>query len=81
MPGYLIIALACVGLWLVFPKGFKYLVGSLVGTCAGGFVWGLGVLAWTVALGNDVSWHGMGWSFLGCVVMGIVGGCVLAARG
>lgn len=81
MPGHLIIALACIVLWLLFPKGFKYLVGSLVGVCAGGFLWGLATLTWTVALGHDVSWQGMAWGFVSCVAACIVGGCVLAAKG
>lgn len=81
MPAYLIVAITCVVLWLLFPKGFKYLVGSLVGTCAGGFLWGLGTLTWTVALGRDVSWQGMACGLVSCVMLGIIGGCVLAARG
>ena len=81
MPGYLIIAIVCTGLWLLFPKGFKYLVGTMVGLIGGAFVWGLGTLTWTVAMGNDVSWQGMAWWFIGCVIAGTFAGCALAARG
>lgn len=81
MPGYLLIAIVCTGLWLLFPKGFKYLVGTIVGLIGGAFVWGLGVLAWTAVLDNDISWQGMAWGFIGCVIAGTVAGCVLAAKG
>lgn len=81
MPGYLLIAIVCTGLWLIFPKGFKYLVGTMVGLIGGAFLCGLGVLAWTVALGHDVSWQGMAWGFIACVIAGTVSGCVLAAKG
>lgn len=81
MPGYLIIAIVCTGLWLLFPKGFKYLVGTLIGLIGAAFVWGLGVLVWTVALGNDISWQAMAWCFIACVIAGTASGCVLAAKG
>ncbi len=81
MPGYLIIAIVCTGLWLIFPKGFKYLVGTMVGFITGAFLWGLGVLAWTIAMGHDISWQGMVRSFIGCVIVGNVVGYVLAAKG
>lgn len=31
----------CLGMALLFPRGFKYLVGTFVGVCFGGFVCGL----------------------------------------
>ena len=35
----------CTGLWLLFPKSFKFMVGTFVGFCAGGFVWSLTAMA------------------------------------
>lgn len=70
----------CLGLWLLFPKGFKFVVGSLVGSCGAMFFWGLAVVAWCMAVGLP-SWAGMGWSMLAFLVIGNVSGCVLAAKG
>lgn len=81
MPSHLIFGFVCVGLWLLFPKGFKYLVGSLVGACAGGFVWGIGTLVWLTGVAENVSWTFMGWTGLGCLTGGIITGCICAARG
>ena len=75
------VALACIGLWLLFPKGFKYLVGCWVGAFSGAFFWGLAEILWLVGLGNDLSWSQLAWSFVAFVVAGMAGGCVLAARG
>lgn len=69
----LAILVTCIFLWILFPKGFKYLVGTWVGIVFGGFFWGLGVIAFDCLLS--------GRAFVAFIVAGIVGGCVLAARG
>ena len=74
-------ALVFIALWLMFPKGFKFLVGSWVGAMGGAFFWGLFELAWLVGLSHDMSWPQLAWSFIAFVVAGICGGCVLAAKG
>lgn len=81
MIGFLYTVFACVGLWLLFPKGYKYLVGTWVGAIAGAFLWGLFDLAWFVGLGLTMSWAAMAWTFIGFIVVGIFGGCVFAAKG
>mgnify|MGYP005834639737 CR=1 FL=1 len=78
--GLLESALICVGLFLLFPKGFKYLVGTWVGAMTGAFLWGLAFIGIGFA-GLDPSWAVMGWSFLGFVATGIIVGCILAAHG
>lgn len=78
--GLLESALICIGLFLLFPKGFKYVVGSWVGAMSGGFLWGV-VLASAFMLGLDPSWSTMGWTFLGFSAVGITSGCILAAHG
>lgn len=67
----LIIIVICVGLWLLFPVGFKYLVGVGIGFCFGGFWWCLLSILGYIPSG----------CFLCFVLAGIVGGCVLAAKG
>lgn len=64
---------ACVGLWLLFPKGFKYLVGSWIGFIGGTFLWAVLAIAfsWLIAPG----------AFVAFSIAGIFAGCVLAARG
>ena len=78
--GLLESTLVCIGLFLLFPKGFKYLVGTWVGALGGGFFWGVFLTA-AFMIGLDPSWSVLGWSLLGFTVSGIVLGCVLAARG
>lgn len=78
--GLLETILICVCLFLLFPKGFKYLVGTWVGAMTGAFLWGLVFIAVGVA-GVDPTWALMGWSLLTFLLGGIGGGCVLAARG
>lgn len=60
-------------LWLAFPKGFKYLVGTWVGFAGGGFFWSLFAMCF----------HGLitVGAFVAFIVVGIVVGCVFAARG
>lgn len=72
--------LICVGLFLLFPKGFKYLVGTWTGAMTGGFLWGLAVIG-ACMVGIRPSLVAMGWSFLTFIVSGIAAGLVLAARG
>lgn len=78
--GFIESVLVCVGLFLLFPKGFKYLVGTWVGAMAAGFLWGLTFIAVSVA-GFNPSWTVMGYTFLVLLVSGIAAGCILAARG
>lgn len=71
---HLLILLAfCVGMYMLFPKGFKYLVGTWVGLAFGVFAWAC------CALGA----HGLFcWAaFAGFSVLGIFAGCVFAAKG
>lgn len=81
MVGFLYLAFVCSGLWLLFPKGFKYLVGTWVGAMGGTFFWGLFDLAWFVGLGLDMSWAALAWTFIGFIIAGMVAGCFLAAKG
>lgn len=41
MPGIVIAFFVSLGLFLLFPKGFKFMVGTWVGVMAGGFFWGV----------------------------------------
>lgn len=72
MPGLLPLAI-CIGLFLLFPKASKYFVGTWVGFIAGGLLWG--VLAACVPVLITLE------AFIACSVLGIVGGCMLAAKG
>lgn len=79
--GILECALVCVGLFLLFPKGFRYLVGTWVGACTAGFLWSLFEFSWLLILGWDASMAQVGWSFLAFIVTGIVVGIIIAAKG
>jgi hypothetical protein len=70
----------CVGLWLLFPKSFKFFVGSMVGTFGAMFFWGITLLAWSMAV-HSPSWAAMGWSMACFVIVGNVVGCYAAAKG
>jgi hypothetical protein len=70
---FIVIIAICTGLWLLFPKGFALMVGSWVGFCMGGFAWGMAAML-VPAL---ITLHVFAW-FL---VVGTVGGCVVAAKG
>jgi len=37
---FVVICAVCTALWMLFPKGFKYVVGTFMGVCGGGFFWG-----------------------------------------
>jgi len=76
-----VLFVVCLVLWLLFPKGFRFMVGSLVGACGGGLLWGIAVLCWTAALGHDVSWDAMAKSLIAAVTAGAGAGWALAARG
>jgi hypothetical protein len=78
--GLLESVLICVGLFLLFPKGFKYLVGTWMGAITGGFLWGLFIGGLFIA-GQNPSWSFMGWSFVGFILAGVIGGLFLAANG
>ena len=73
MPPFILILLVCIGLFLLFPKGFKFLVGSWVGVAAGGFAWALSAMVFSALITPG--------AFAGFIVAGIFGGCVLAAKG
>jgi hypothetical protein len=75
----LIIALACLGLWLLFPKGFAHTVGAFVGMCAAGFAWGLGFIIMNL-LHLDPSWTTLGWTFVGLQVVAVVVSFVVVSR-
>lgn len=66
--------IACVGLFVLFPKAFKYLVGTWIGVSVGGLAW------CTASLAFFPTFFSPG-GFLGFIVAGIVGGCILAAKG
>lgn len=63
----------CICLWLLFPKGFKYLVGTWIGVITGAVLWGF-----MAAVDPDlISVE----SFVAAVAAGIVAGCIFAAKG
>ena len=74
VPPLVISLIICIGLFTLFPKGFKYMVG----TCAG-FMFGF--MCWTVAAFWDMSlmWNPV--AFLCFIIPGLFLGCVLAAKG
>lgn len=80
MPHFIPLALVSLALWLLFPKSFKYLVGSWVGVAMGGCGWGL-IFAGLFIAGVNPSWAVMGYGFITAMIAGIMGGCVLASRG
>lgn len=73
--------LICLGLFLLFPKGFKYLVGTWVGAMTGAFLWGLVFLSVGLLVGVHLTLPVMGWSLLAFLLAGISGGIRLAAYG
>jgi hypothetical protein len=68
--------LGCLGLALLFPKGFKYLIGTIVGMFFGGFAWGLFAM-----LATPHSFHGAGQTFVLFLIIGAIVGNVFAAKG
>jgi len=66
------------GLYLLFPKGFKYMVGTWIGFCAGGLLWCICAFFFHTLVST---WDWAGCSFLSFTATGIVAGCVLAAKG
>lgn len=68
--------LGCIGLFLLFPKGFKYLAGTIIGAIFGGFAWGLFALVAT-----PHTYHGAGQSFVLFLIIGAILGNVFAAKG
>jgi hypothetical protein len=64
----------CVGLFLLFPKGFKYLVGTWVGAISGWFFWGLAGIASCATFVTIPM-------FIGFTIAGIFAGIVFAAKG
>jgi hypothetical protein len=68
--------LVCIGLFLVFPKGFKYLAGTIIGMMFGGFVWGLFTM-----IATPSSFHGAGQTFVVFLIIGAVIGNIFAAKG
>lgn len=73
MPGIFVIFLVCLALFLLFPKGFKFMVGTWVGTAAGGFFWGLFAIAFPVLIAPI--------AFAAFIIAGVFAGLVLAAKG
>lgn len=69
----LVILAVCTGLFLLFPKGFKFMVATWVGVAGGGLLWGLLAMAIPALI--------TGWTFLGFILAGIFAGCVIAAKG
>ncbi len=72
--------LTCLGLGLLFPKSFPFMVGTFVGFVAGGFLWSVTALVAMLWFKLDMSWAAMGWTFLGCAAAGILCGSLVAAR-
>jgi hypothetical protein len=70
----------CTGLFILFPKAFKFWVGSFVGTAGGIFFWSIGFFIYWMIAGLP-SWVGMGWSALAFVILGNVVGLYCAAKG
>lgn len=78
---HLLLCLAIsVGLALLFPKGFKYMVGTWVGVATADFLWSIVFFGLWIA-GVRYSLATMGWSLLGATVLGFVSGIIVAARG
>lgn len=73
MPHFIVILLVCIGLFLLFPKGFKFLVGSWVGVAAGGFAWALAAMVFSQLITLE--------AFASFIMVGIVGGLIFAAKG
>ena len=69
----LVPCLVFLGLFLLFPKGFKYLVGTWVGFTGGAFFWALFAIAIHALITPG--------AFLGFSLAGIVAGWVFAAKG
>jgi ABC-type dipeptide/oligopeptide/nickel transport system permease component len=74
-------AAICTGLWLLFPKAFKYWVGTLIGTFGALFFWGVFVVAWGVGHNFDISSGLFVWSLVASVVIGNMLGILIAAKG
>jgi len=68
------------GLWLLFPKGFKFVVGSMVGSFGAMFFWGLFTLFWCM-VAHIPTWAFMGWTMIVFLVIGNVAGLVFAVKG
>lgn len=64
---------ACICLFLLFPKGFKYLVGTWVGVTSGIVFWAMFAIMFPCLI--------TGGAIATFVVVGIAMGCVLAAKG
>jgi len=84
MFGTLAVLAVCIGLWLLFPKGFKYLVGMMVGTFGALFLWGLFIVVWGIDHFSDpdcvpraLFW----WSLCGSLIAGNGLGILIAAKG
>lgn len=76
----LLMFLACFGLALLFPKGFKYMVGTWLGFAAGWVLCCLALLgAWSLGLHLDI--HIMLATLCAFLCVGVLGGCVVAAKG
>jgi len=74
VPPLVIAVIVILGLFMLFPKGFKYMVGLYAG-------FALGFVAWTVAV---LCAFGLMWdpvAFLCFIVPGLVLGWILAAKG
>jgi hypothetical protein len=66
-------ALVCLVLLFLFPKAFKFMVGTWVGVACGGFLWCLAGLVIPPLFTPG--------AFVAFIAAGIVGGWVLAAKG
>jgi uncharacterized membrane protein len=68
--------IGCLGLALLFPLGFKHLVGTFVGALFGGFAWGLFAVTGCVS-----TFHGAAQSLVMFFIIGAILGNVFAAKG
>ena len=71
---HLVVLIAmCGGLFMLFPKAFKFMVGTWLGFAAGTCAWAICALAYPDLCEARV--------FLGFSGLGVLGGCVVAAKG
>ena len=71
--GFIETLLVCIALFMVFPKGFKYLVGTWMGAMVGAMFWWLAIIGWDCFFTRG--------SFVAFVLVGIIAGWVFAAKG
>ena len=71
----------CLILWFIFPNAFKYVVGAWLGFCCAMAIYGIvGLLCVYVPASTYNQLFNLN-TVTATMVLGIVAGCVIAARG